>query len=90
MTTLISLALSLLAAMTRPASAIAPPGWHVHGVRPDGRYELLRAPTWPTPVCSPTPNACVGDEPIVAVQARVYCVEGERAVAVDWRRVGCR
>lgn len=90
---LLSLLLLLIALVRQPSIANAPPGWHVHGVRTDGSYEFMRAPTEQQPGKGPgcpTNNACVSNEPLRRVHSRVYCTGASVPIAVNYRVVGCQ
>jgi hypothetical protein len=92
---LLSAAMQLCSAATRPAEAHCPPGSYVNGVTPIGVYECRRAPGG-----DPLYDGA-GGYPDRAVdrpgwyQARIYCPRGQHPIVVlarhdsDARFVAC-
>jgi hypothetical protein len=86
---LASLLVRLIAAFTRPSSAICPAGMFVEGVRPTGKTSCVLTP--------PPGNDCYRDAPCRGdtsetprIPIRIYCDPGEQPLVINHRRVECR
>lgn len=65
----------------RPHSAQAPHGFYINGVRPTGHFELRRIPLGRDDDAPQPPGV---------LQGRIWCGNGERAIVVNERTVGCQ
>lgn len=86
---LVTLVLLAAVSIVQPTRAIAPIGWYVNGVAPDGIYRVRKAPDRERP-CSLGWNGCIDNEPEREFRSRIYCTGGAYPIVVSDRIVGCQ